>query len=188
MQRRLKLVTSPVEEIVTLDEAKSQVRVDHTDEDLAIVGMVEAVRLECEQTARRAFVTQTWDMTLDKWPTEDEIALPLPPLQSVTSITYVNEQNVTHTMPGSDYFVDADGEPGRVCLGSGKCWPAGTLRPKAAIKVRFVAGYGDAVAVPAIYRQAVLMGLSAYYENRGDGGVKLPDAAISLLMLDRGEW
>lgn len=185
---RARQISEPAIEPLGLDEAKTQLRVDGTTEDAHILALISAVRVEAETIARRAFVTQTWDLTLDAWPSASVIELPYPPLQSVISITYIDSDNVTHTMATSDYFVDIDGDPGRVCLAHGAAWPGGTLRPRAAIKIRFVAGWSDPYQVPANYRQAMLLGLSAYYENRGDAEMKLPEAAINLLMMDRGSW
>ena len=185
---RARQITAPVIEPVSLDEAKNQLRVDGTDENPHIAALIWSVRVEAEMVSRRAFLAQTWDLTLDAWPRASVIELPYPPLQSVTSITYIDSDNGTHTMSTDDYFVDIDGEPGRVCLAYGAAWPSGTLRPQAAIKIRFVAGWSTPSQVPANYRLAILLGLSAYYENRGDAEMKLPGAAIDLLTIDRGGW
>lgn len=185
---RTRLVTPPSIELVTLDEAKAQLRVDGTDEDFHIAGLITSMSVECEQIARRAFLTQTWDLTLDGWPSESEIVLPYPPLQSVTSISYIDSDGVTHTMPTSDYFVDSSGDPGRVCLQYGKSWPCVTLRPRSAIQIRFVAGWSDPYLVPANYRQALLLRLSNHFENRGDANGASNDTSDRLLMVDRGSW
>lgn len=185
---RTRLVTGPVAEPITLAEAKLQCRIDGDDEDAVVLGLITSVRLACEQIARRVFLTQTWDLTLDAWPCSNVIDLPYPPLQSVASITYIDSDNVTHTMSTSDYFVDIDADPGRVCLAYGKAWPSVTLRPQAAIKIRFVAGWDNVENVPAIYRQAMLLEISNLYENRGDAEVQMRGATSDLLMMDRGSW
>lgn len=190
-----KLVTQPVAEPVSLAEAKTHLRVDVADDDTYIGTLISGARLACEQVSRRAFVTQEWELSLESWPETNYIQLPRPPLASVTSISYVDSGGTTQTMSAGDYVVDTASEPGRVWLGYGKSWPSATLRPGPAITVRFVAGYGNAAAVPQNYKQALLLLIGHYYENReeimvqsGAVAVKMPMAAEWLLMMDRGTF
>lgn len=190
----LKLATAPAAEPVSLAEAKAHLRVDVTDDDTYISALIAAARQACEQIARRSFVTQTWDLSLTCWPEENYIELPRPPLSSVSSITYVDSGGTTQTMSAGDYVVDTASEPGRVWLGYGKTWPSSTFRPGPAITVRFVAGYGNEAAVPKQYKQALLLLIGHYYENReevqvqGAVAVQMPKAAEWLLLMDRGSF
>lgn len=187
----LKLVTPPAVEPLTLAEVKAHLRVDSADEDSLIDGYLTAAREMCELEARRAFVTQTFDLAFDDWPVDGCLPLPRPPLQSVTSITYWTSDNVQLTMPAGDYLVDTVSEPGMVRMGYNKSWPTSTLRAGPAITVRFVAGYGLAAAVPQRYKQAILLLCGHFYENReqvatGVTVVQMPDAVRWLLQMDRG--
>lgn len=183
-----RLVVAPIIEPLDLDEAKSHLKVDHTDEDALIDLYVRMARRYCEDVSRRAFCAQTWEMTLDAWPSDAVVALSYPPLQSVETISYVDSDDATHTMPATDYGVDADSEPGRIYLKNGKSWPGGTLRPVAGVKIRFVAGYADVASIPEIYQLAVRWMLSLLYENRGDNGLVVPGNLDAMLMMDRGSW
>lgn len=189
----LKQVTAPSAEPVTLAEAKLHLRVDGTDEDDYIASLITVARITCELEARRAFITQTFDLFRECWP-EDELWIPRPPLQSVTSLSYTDYTgNVTTLVANTDYLVDANSEPGRILPAYGKFWPTAILQPGAAIKVRFVAGYGQAAQVPATYKHAIKLLVGHYYENReevivqaGVSAVRLPRAVDSLLLIDRG--
>lgn len=188
---RLKLATPPASEPVSLAEAKEQLRIDHSDEDGFITGLIEAARLYFEEAARRAFITQTWRLSLDEWPDDsDEIELPRPPLQSVTSVVYTDEDGNATTWSTDDYIVDTDSEPGRIVLASNKNWPGVTLYPANPIQITFVAGYGnDSTDVPATYRQGIKLLIGHWYENREatvEATVKkIPLAADSLIWLNR---
>ncbi len=162
----LVLVTAPGVEPVSLAEAKSHLRVDTTDDDALITALITAAREQVENDTRRALVTQTWDYVLDAFPSGSEIVLPLPPLQSVTSITYRDKDGNSSTFDASNYVVDTAGMFGRVVLKSGVTWPSVTLYPAGAVTVRFVAGYGDAGAVPQSLKQAILLLVGHLYENR----------------------
>lgn len=162
----LVLTQAPATEPVTLAEAKLHLRVEIADDDALITSLITAAREWCERFQGRAYVTQTWQLWLDAWPEGDEIRLPRPPLQSVTSVKYYGADGAEYVMPATDYLVDIKAEPGRIVLGYGKTWPSVTLRPAGAIVVEFVAGYGDASAVPQRVKQAILLLVGAWYQNR----------------------
>jgi len=179
-------VTAPTVEPVSLTEAKVHLRVDITDDDSLIAALIVAARQYVEVLTRRQLITATWDLVLDTWPDGDTILVPLPPLQSVTSITYKDSADTVYTMPAMDYIVDTAEEPGRIVLAYGKTWPSTILYPVGAITIRFTAGYGDALAVPQAIKQAILLLVGHWYENREAtiGGTmqhELPFAVEALL-------
>lgn len=187
------IVTAPVNEPVTVLDAKAQSRVDITDDDDLIYAQIVAARELCELQARRAFVTQTLAVTLDAWPANGIIELPRPPLQSVTSIKYTDEDGNQSTFASSNYIVDTANN--RVVLKSSATWPSDVLQRVAAILVTFVAGYGTAADVPTIYKQAILLTIGHWYENREavvvERGVNIQELPIGvnrLLGIDRGGW
>ncbi len=162
----LKLVTAPTTEPLTMTEAKTHLRVDYTDDDGLIANLITVTRGAVETVTRRALITQTWDWTLDAFPAGRDLIVPLPPLQSVTSITYVDIDGNSSTVSASDYYVDTVSEPGRIRLKSGTSWPSVTLREANGVTVRFVAGYGGINAVPARIRHAMLLMMGHLFENR----------------------
>lgn len=142
-------------------------RVDTTADDTYIGTLITVARQNVEAHLRRALISQTWELVLDGFPAGG-VRLPKPPLVSVTSIKYTNDAGVEATVSSGDYLVDADSEPGRVALKTGKTWPAVTLQEVAGVRVRYVAGWANAAAVPAAIRQAVLLVCGSLYENRED--------------------
>lgn len=184
----LKLITVPATEPVSLTETKSQLRIDSTTEDTYLGTLIAAAREYCEMFQNRAYITQTWELTLDGWP-RFPIKLPMPQLVSVTSIEYFDTANVEATWASSNYFVDADSEPGRIGLGYNISLPTTTLRAINAVKIQYVAGYGAASAVPLRTKQAILMLIGHLYENRETVSPvdlkEIPFAVSSLLWLDR---
>lgn len=190
----LNVITAPTEEPVSLPEIKDHLRITSEEEHLLLNGYALAARQLVEMWSRRALITQTLELALECWPNCDRIALPGPPLQAVSWVKYVDSSGVTQTMSAADYVVDTAGQPGGVILGYGKSWPSATLRPGPAITVRYTAGYGTASQVPAIYKQAILLIIGHFYENREEvapGNVRLqqiPLAARMLLTIDRGAF
>ncbi|MCB9117972.1 MAG: DNA-packaging protein, partial [Caldilineaceae bacterium] len=103
---------------------------------------------------------------LDAWPADGIIELPRPPLASVTSITYTDEDGATQTLAANNYRVDTAREPGRVVLAPGADWPSVALDSSNPITVRFVAGYADAGDVPGMAKAAILLQIGEIYANR----------------------
>jgi len=188
----LTIVTPPAEEPVTLTEAKNHLRVDLSDDDSLISALIVAAREHAEAITRRAFITQTLKLSMDAFPVNNgPIYVPMPPLQSVNSLKYFDTDGVEQTLTeGTDYLVDNESEPGRITPAPDTGWPATQNRPNA-VSVEFVAGFGDASKVPQGIKQAILLMVGHWYENReavtmqGNNAGELPMAVDSLLMMHR---
>jgi hypothetical protein len=102
-----------------------------------------------------------------------EFDLPFAPLQSVTSITTFSRANVPTVVDPSLY--QADLQSGRVYLNEGEIWPV-DLRARAAVQVRYVAGYS---IIPADMAQAIIQHAAAMYECRS--ACEAPKIARDLL-------
>jgi uncharacterized phiE125 gp8 family phage protein len=143
--------------------------VDHTSEDDYITGLIVAVRIQLESLLGRAFCTQTLDVSYPGFPDWDApLVLPRPPLQSVTSVKYYDEDQTEETLSTDVYQVDALSTPGQLVLKSSQSWPTDTLRKANGVIVRQVCGYGLAAAVPQHIKQAMYLGIGDLYANRED--------------------
>jgi uncharacterized phiE125 gp8 family phage protein len=170
----LKVITPPAAEPVTLAEAKEHCTVDYNDSDNLLLRLIKAAREYCEKYQGRAYVTQTLELTLDRWG-RFPINLPRPPLASVTSIKYYDTADGEHTWAPTEYFVDTDSEPGRVGLRYSKVTPSTTLRPNNGVKIRYVAGYPAGgtteeplplANIPEGVKQAILLLVGHWFRNR----------------------
>lgn len=158
------LVTAPVLEPISLQEAKDHMRVDHTDDDMLVVSLITAAREYSEMVMSRSIITQTWDVYLDAF--ADKMKLPVPPLQSVDSIKYIDTEGVEQTLDIGVYTVNTSAMPGYVSLAYKQSWPS--IRDiDNAVTIRITSGYGDSAAdVPAPVKQAMLLLIGHLYENR----------------------
>lgn len=163
------LSSGPAVEPVSLAEAKAHCRVDISDDDTLIGNYIRAARQYVEEicTPRRALISQTWLWVADEWPADDTIELGVAPLASVTSVKYTDEDGVEATLAAANYLVDTYSTPGRLRLKSSASWPNVTLRELNGLIVTFVAGYGaSSTYVPETFRQAMLLLIGNWYENR----------------------
>lgn len=178
----LALITPPAYLPVTLAEAKAHLRIDHSDEDALIRGLIGAATSHIQGRdgyTGQALVPQTWEYYLDQFPTDPlkAIAIPLPPLIAVESIKYLDADGAEQTLATSVYAVNTATEPGAVSLKQDQSWPD-TRSAWDAVRIRFQAGYlafGDSPTSYAgtpieVMQSAILLVLADLYENRQAGG------------------
>jgi uncharacterized phiE125 gp8 family phage protein len=176
----LQLTTPPSAEPVTLDQAKAHLRVDTGDDDALITALISAARARAEWHTGRAFITQSWTLWLDAWPCNGVIEIPLPPLQSVASVTAYAPDDSATVLDAAAYQIDTVSSPARLTLKPNASPPVNLRRINAAA-VAFTAGYGDASAVPAPVCEAILKLVANFYVNRGDVTPVTPNEVLALL-------
>lgn len=163
----LVVVTPPSSLAVSLDEAKAQLRILDTSEDTYVTSLLNAAISHVERVLNKALVTQTLDYFQDTFDENNgPIYLPIAPIQSITTLKYLNSSNVLTTMTvNTEYSVDTYGPLHRlVPVGS---WPSGVMPDVLnGIQVRFVAGYGAPTAVPADIKAAILIKIADLYKFR----------------------
>lgn len=155
------VTTAPTVEPISLADAKAHLRTitGDTSEDSAIITpLIQAAREYCENITGRALAAQTVKAYPDYW---GLWRLPRPPLISVTSIKYYDEDNTEYTLAAVDYQVDAvDGQIHILTE------PDVTLRDLNPIVVEYTCGYTTGNALPAAVRQAMLLLIGHWYMNR----------------------
>lgn len=185
-------ISAPTVAPVSLDDAKAHVRVDSSFEDGYISGLIEAAVAHFDGTGvlGRAIITQTWAEWVGNSP--GSVRLPVGPFQSLTSIEYYDTDNALQTADVADFEVRLDGDFVRVLPKDGASWP-GAYSRRDAIKITYVAGYGDAATdVPASIRHAILLTVGHWYQNReavSEVAMKeVPLAVQSLIGVERVGW
>ena len=94
-------------------------------------------------------------MTLDNFP--QVIELDSPPIQSVTSIQYIDQAGATQTLSSSVYTLDVSQKPGRIAPKINQYWPNHFPSESGAVFVTYVAGYGDyPIQVPQVAKTAIV--------------------------------
>lgn len=162
---------------------------------------IPVVRQQAENELARALVTQTWELWMDDFPRpllDDQardgsfwggtlrryprthnwkaIEIPLPPLQSVTTIKYIDTTGVEQTLDSALYIVDSSTEPAKIVPAIGQCWPSVQCQP-GAVKIRFVCGYAPTSTgsppvynyranIPPAIRHWMLLLLANWFRNR----------------------
>lgn len=140
----LNLITAPTTEPLDITAVEGQTRLSGqlTAEANTVNLIIKAIRERAEAATRRALITQTWELTYGYFPSgRAAINLPLPPLQSVVSIKYLDLDNVEQTLNPSLYkVVTSTTGYGYVVPVYGSVWPV-ALDDVDSVKICFVCGY-----------------------------------------------
>lgn len=160
----LTLFAAPAEEPLSVAELKAWVRVTHSAEDALLGSIIKSCRAKAENYTERVLIAQTWDQTLDAFP-EAQIELLQGPAQSITSVSYVDEDGVQQTLAGAAYTLDKRRFPDWLLPAYDTSWPA-TQASANAVSIRYVCGYANAAAVPDDIKQWLLLTGAFLYKNR----------------------
>jgi uncharacterized phiE125 gp8 family phage protein len=162
----LRLITPPTETPVSLPEVKTHLRIDHSDEDSYLTSLIAVATATLDGRdglLGRALMPQTWELVLDQFP-GGAIEIPLGPLISVTSVAYVDPDEVAQVVAADSYVADTESRDGWIVPIAGFSWPT-TVGGINAVRIRYVAGYET---IPAPIKHAVLMIIGRLYASRGE--------------------
>lgn len=159
---------------VTLDEAKARLNIYHTDQDADTQLIIDATLNHVEKYCGARFATQTVTAKCDTF--ADMARLREAPVQSVTSITYIDTDGATQTLATSVYELRNDDLEASIVKKYGQKWPS--IQGGSRITLTAVVGYTEA---PPAVRHAMLLFIGSGYqfrENEKDEGWTVLDSLL----------
>jgi uncharacterized phiE125 gp8 family phage protein len=164
----LKVITAP-DEIITVAEVEEFARAEFgSSEEALIESLITAARQWCEEYLGRAIGVQTLELREAGFPINNGPLVLRCPLISVTSLKYLDSENVETTMDAADYVV-SDAEPAMIVPAAS--WPV-AYDCADSVRVVYQAGYypgGSPVlseVLPKTIKTAMLMMITDMYDNR----------------------
>lgn len=142
--------------------AVEHLRAQGAGADSEIARLVSAARAYVENYTGTRLITQTLALRSDDW--ADLENLPVAPVQSITSISYVDTDGATQTLAGSVYDARLYGLAPTIVLKFNQVWP--TIQMGSLITVTAVVGYGAAADVPSDLIHAMRLLLGDFYQFR----------------------
>ncbi|MFA6280379.1 MAG: head-tail connector protein [Bdellovibrionales bacterium] len=162
------LITPPLVEPVTLAEVKAHARITQDDDDALLEGLLRAARQWCEHYTRRAFIAQSWALSLSASPSKRFVELPRAPALGVSHVYLYDEEDAASLWDAANYYVDVGSDSARLVLREGASWPTLT-RDVGGMVIEYTAGYGaDGTNVPDGIKLAILQLATHWYEHRGE--------------------
>lgn len=166
----LRQIEPPVNEPVTLDEAKLHLKIDIDDDNELIEALITASWQAVEKYLRRSIMPQTWELVTDY---DNGVVLPYPPVLEIVSVATNG-----HLIDPDKYHL----------IGENYLKISSFLYRN--LVITYQAGYEE---VPGGIKLGILMLIAHLYENRAGeptevkynaqvlAGVGLPPTIISIL-------
>ena len=164
MYRSLKEVTLSTTPLFTTAEAKDFLKVYTTADDTLIDNLIKAATESCQIYTNQYFLNTVVEQYSDKW--SEVYTLYKSPVSAITHIKYYDTNDSEETLDDSNYILDDVSKPARIGLAVDATLPSLSDRINA-VHVKYTVGYGTASTdVPDGIKQAVLLTLGNWYENR----------------------
>lgn len=159
------ILAPPTLEPVTLTEAKTWLKVDGSDDDLLIAGLISSARLTVEALTGLLLLTQTWRFRIGLNSREREIKLPHRPLISLNGAKFQDRTNGSRAAP-LDGLSIGHASAGTIIVTDDRIYAISNFT---LLEIDAVMGYGSSSAsVPTPILTAMRMLISFWYERRGD--------------------
>lgn len=153
------ITTAAAVEPVSSAEVKTQSVIDFTDDDTLVTRLIAAARGHVELYCGTRLASQTVSVACDQF--ADMCRFPESPLNSVTSISYIDTAGDPQTLATSVYVVRSDGLEPSIKLKYRQAWPA--IQQGSRITVVAVVGYAT---VPDDVKHAMLLLIAHWYATR----------------------
>ena len=164
MHRSLKVTTAAVNPLFTTAQAKEHLKVDVTEDDTIIDNLILAATQSCEIFTNQYFIDTVVTQYSDTW--DGFYRLYKSPVSAITHVKYYDSDDSLQTLASSNYILDGTSKPARIGIAIDGELPNLSNRINA-VEVKYTVGYGTASTdVPEGIRQAVLLTIGNWYENR----------------------
>jgi len=149
---------------VSLTEAKSHLKVDTSADDTYITSIIKAATQLSEEYTNRFFINTLIDQTCSSF--AELQTLFKSKVNDVQYVKYYDSNETLQTLANTEYDKMLSYEPSQIQLADGKSFPSITKRNDAVI-CRYTVGYGSSASdVPDIIKQAILLTIGNFYQNR----------------------
>lgn len=177
--------------VLDYTEVQSYLRLDGTDDQPLVLGLIDAVTSRVEEFIGRKLISQVWSIYYDFFPKADKqdawwdgvrdgapqdlyaqinhLNLPFGPCSTVSFFRTYDENDSTYAFDSSLYTLDTISGKPKIALKIGQTWPSTTIRPVNGIHIKGTFGFGTASsAVPQAIKEAVKITVANLYEHRGE--------------------
>ena len=162
-------------ESISIDDVKAHLRVSGILDDDAFRLFIAAIRHKTETFLGKTLITSTWEYKLDGF--TSEITLPMTPVQSIESISYIDTSGIEQAF--TDFQFD---KKGRLKPSYGNSWPVAREQYDS-VTITYVSGESD---VQEDIRLAMLLWIGSCDIARegiviGTITSSIPDSSASIL-------
>ena len=148
------------DEVVTIEEVKQHLRIDHDLDDAYLLTLIQAATEYCENATNRVLRPKRMALYMNQFPKKRALELSVHPVREVDSVLYWNKEGDDCLVPATAYDALLTIEP--ASLLAKISWPQVPPQP-GRVRIEVLAGFQS---VPPSIRQAILLICGHFYENR----------------------
>ena len=177
-------------EPLTLAELKLHLRTDESADDALITSLGVAARTYVETRTNHILCARTFYFEANAFPADgNEIVFPLAPVTAVASVVYVDTAQTVQTLAVT-YRLQSNIIPSRLRTALTESVWVDTGYADDAVRITATVGYANAAAVPSQAKQAILLLVGHWYENREAvvNGTISSDVKMTVEALLRNLW
>lgn len=167
----LNVIIPSADEPVSLDEAKSVLKITSAQEDNVLQNLISSSRQAVENYINQSIMTQVWRLNTREF-SSGEVKLFKGPVQEILAVSWVQSDNTDILLTNNEYDISDD-------------YLILYKIPNSCqhLEVLYKAGYSHSPAdIPDIYKQAILAELTARYTcDCSFGSNELSPNALSLM-------
>jgi len=163
----LKLITAPVLEPITLQEAKDWIRYEDSLQNDAITSLIKTARREVEAWTNVILIDSVYEYYVNRF--TNKIKFPISTVQSSgLVVTYQDTADVEQTVDSSVYGLDNVSAINELFEKvNGAQWPCDVIQEPNAVKISFTAGFGALQSdVPDDAKTVIKLMVSYMFINR----------------------
>jgi uncharacterized phiE125 gp8 family phage protein len=165
------VTAEPATQPITVDEAKTNLKLTHTAEDALIQNFIEAATTALELRLRLRFCRTAMAAYFNGWGGGTLQINSYTPITSITSIQYIDDQGNTQTLNPDNYTTSLKNHRPLIRIHH----QPNLINHDSSVIINYMAGYSASVntttqrnAVPANVKAAIQLMTAALYENRED--------------------
>ncbi|MDF2994673.1 MAG: phage gp6-like head-tail connector protein [Xanthobacteraceae bacterium] len=167
----ISIVAAAADPVVTLDEAKARLHIDHVHDDLRIRGLIEEATAFVADQASVVLGSSTLELGLAGW--SPEVAIPAKPVRTIVNVRYIDAAGIEQTVNPANYYSLPTDQGATLYLLSTFTRPTLRSERKDAVRIRFQCGYAaddenPNFALPPQARTAILLLVGSWYLTAED--------------------
>lgn len=171
---------APSDTPVSLTEVKAHLDVSYTDKDTQITAILNAAVGYLDGWSGilgRCLFTQTWRQDFDDF--RSCLRLPLFPVASISSVKYLDTEEVEQTITSTNYRLLEDDLGAYVRFDDDYSFPSLNVTDRPAVSITYVAGQAAADIPPAL-KHAILLLVRHWFDNPSAVIVGAPAQALPM--------
>ena len=159
----MQLITPPIQEPLSLEQAKAHCRVDFNDDDIYIESLITTARQSAETYMRVSIMPQTRLHASNEFKQINYI--PYGPVQAISNIKYLDRSGDEQVLDPSLYKLHRNDDYDYFTVSPNKALPEIGAYENG-LAVQYQCGYATVDAIPKPILQAMLLHIGDMYENR----------------------